>query len=453
MRRPASSPASCGSPTAWSPRSSAAPGRRSGALRARLADRAPAARRARAARARGRDDDRAAVESERVRAAARAAGDLWTSIEPEEDHMGHLDPANPMWTGGDRMARDPFRRRGARRGRSAGGVPRAVRDHGRERDLPRRQLARPPPRRDARPPARARRPVGRRAGLGLAGLDRRADARRRSAGRARARRAAGRGDRRRLDDGEPLQAVQRRARRLAAAARWSPTRDNFPTDRYVLEGLAAQRGSSCGWSTATRDGAQLDGARGSCVALHVDYRVGRLCRHAGVTAAARAHGARSCGTSATRPARSDRPARRGVELAVGCTYKYLNAGPGAPAFLYVASELQAQLRSPIWGWFGQRDQFAMERRLRPGRRHRALPGRHAADPRPRRGRGGRRADRRGRRRRAAREVDRPDRADRRAARRLARAARLQRSARRATRRAAARTSRSATTRPGRSAAR
>ena len=49
----------------------------------------------------------------------------------------------------------------------------------------------------------------------------------------------------------------------------------------------------------------------------------------------------------------------GVDLAVGCTYKYLNAGPGAPAFLYVRSQLQEELRTPIQGWFGQRDQFAM----------------------------------------------------------------------------------------------
>jgi len=55
----------------------------------------------------------------------------------------------------------------------------------------------------------------------------------------------------------------------------------------------------------------------------------------------------------------------GVELAVGCTYKYLNAGPGAPAFLYVRRELQEQLATPIQGWFGQREQFAMERPYDP----------------------------------------------------------------------------------------
>ncbi len=55
----------------------------------------------------------------------------------------------------------------------------------------------------------------------------------------------------------------------------------------------------------------------------------------------------------------------GADLAVGCTYKYLNAGPGAPAFLYVRSARQAELRTPIQGWFGQRDQFAMGPRYDP----------------------------------------------------------------------------------------
>jgi kynureninase len=55
----------------------------------------------------------------------------------------------------------------------------------------------------------------------------------------------------------------------------------------------------------------------------------------------------------------------GADLAVGCTYKYVNAGPGAPAFLYVRADLQPRLRQPIWGWFGQRDQFAMGPRYDP----------------------------------------------------------------------------------------
>jgi kynureninase len=55
----------------------------------------------------------------------------------------------------------------------------------------------------------------------------------------------------------------------------------------------------------------------------------------------------------------------GADLAVGCTYKYLNAGPGSPAFLFVRRELQPVLTSPIWGWFGQRDQFAMGPRYDP----------------------------------------------------------------------------------------
>ena len=57
--------------------------------------------------------------------------------------------------------------------------------------------------------------------------------------------------------------------------------------------------------------------------------------------------------------------RGGADLAVGCTYKYLIGGPGAPAFLYVRQALQAELRTPIQGWFGQRDQFAMGPRYDP----------------------------------------------------------------------------------------
>lgn len=55
-----------------------------------------------------------------------------------------------------------------------------------------------------------------------------------------------------------------------------------------------------------------------------------------------------------------------VDLAVGCTYKYLNGGPGAPAFLYVRRDLQEQLLNPIWGWFGQKGQFDMKPDYTPG---------------------------------------------------------------------------------------
>jgi kynureninase len=140
-------------------------------------------------------------------------------------------------------------------------------------------------------------------------------------------------------------------------------RGSFPTDRYVLEGLAAQRGLEL--RLVDDVGSALEGAA-LVVHSHVDYRTGAIADMAGLTERARAAGARIvwdlCHSAGAVPVdlRADV-----AELAVGCTYKYLNGGPGAPAFLYVAAELQDRLRSPIWGWFGQRDQFAMERDYDP----------------------------------------------------------------------------------------
>ncbi|MBD3377794.1 aminotransferase class V-fold PLP-dependent enzyme, partial [candidate division KSB1 bacterium] len=54
-----------------------------------------------------------------------------------------------------------------------------------------------------------------------------------------------------------------------------------------------------------------------------------------------------------------------IDLAVGCTYKYLNGGPGAPAFCYVKKELQKEIKNPIWGWFGHRDPFAFAPSYQP----------------------------------------------------------------------------------------
>jgi kynureninase len=145
-------------------------------------------------------------------------------------------------------------------------------------------------------------------------------------------------------------------------------RDNFPSDRYVVEGIAAQRGLELRMLDTDinqgLDAGQVRAAVDQDTALvtlsHVAYRSGALADMAGITEIAHQAGALMlwdlCHSVGAVPAELD---RCDADLAVGCTYKYLNAGPGAPAFLYVASRLQEALRQPIWGWFSQRDQFAM----------------------------------------------------------------------------------------------
>ncbi len=137
---------------------------------------------------------------------------------------------------------------------------------------------------------------------------------------------------------------------------------NFPTDRYVLEGLAEAHGRELRLVAGPEEvAAEEDVAL--VVLSHVDYRTGELADMARLTAEIEADVVWDLSHSAGAVPIELREA--GVQLAVGCTYKYLNAGPGAPAFLYVARERQAQLRSPIWGWFAQREQFAMERAYDP----------------------------------------------------------------------------------------
>ena len=144
--------------------------------------------------------------------------------------------------------------------------------------------------------------------------------------------------------------------------------DDFPTDRFIVAGVARSRGMTVREVEAHVDDGldlavlaeALDERVAVVVLSQVAYRSGALVDVAEVTRLARDAGALvvwdlSHGAGAV-PA--DLTAS-GADLAVGCTYKYLNGGPGAPAFLYVRRELQEQLRQPIWGWFGQRDQFAM----------------------------------------------------------------------------------------------
>jgi kynureninase len=144
--------------------------------------------------------------------------------------------------------------------------------------------------------------------------------------------------------------------------------DNFPSDRYVLEGIAARYGHELRFiRTDINEGLDpeiLSAAVDKNTALvslsHVAYRSGALTDMAKVTSIAHDAGALIawdlCHSAGSVPVELD---ACGVDLAAGCTYKYLSAGPGAPAFLYVSRGLQEQLRQPIWGWFGQRDQFAM----------------------------------------------------------------------------------------------
>ena len=162
---------------------------------------------------------------------------------------------------------------------------------------------------------------------------------------------------------------------LVAAADARPGRDvlvcsadDFPTDRYVVAGVAQSRGMTVREVPADVDegldaavlAAALDERVAVVVLSAVAYRSGALADVAAVTRLARKAGALVVwDLSHAAGAVPVDLAADGVDLAVGCTYKYLNGGPGAPAFLYVRRELQEQLRQPIWGWFGQRDQFAM----------------------------------------------------------------------------------------------
>ena len=162
--------------------------------------------------------------------------------------------------------------------------------------------------------------------------------------------------------------------RAAVAARPGRTelvidRDNFPTDRYVLEGIAAECGLTLRWIDAgdvTVDRIPLSSATAVVVLSHVAYRSGYLADVAGITSAVHEVGALVvwdlCHSVGVVPTSLD---EWGVDLAVGCTYKYLNGGPGSPAFAYVRADLQASLRQPIQGWLGSATPFEMGQGYEP----------------------------------------------------------------------------------------
>ena len=143
---------------------------------------------------------------------------------------------------------------------------------------------------------------------------------------------------------------------------------NFPTDRYLVEGVAAQRGMSVRWlepdlidHVTTDDLAAVLGERTAVVVLsHVDYRSAAILDVTGITAQVHAAGGLVvwdlCHSAGVLPLTLDAD---DVDFAVGCTYKYLDAGPGAPAFLYVAARHLSTVTQPIPGWWSAADLFAM----------------------------------------------------------------------------------------------
>ena len=151
-------------------------------------------------------------------------------------------------------------------------------------------------------------------------------------------------------------------------------RDNFPTDRYLVEGIAAERGGRVRWiDVDLRAGVDADGLRAAVgprtavvVLSHVAYRSGHLTDAAALTAIAHDAGALIlwdlCHSAGSVPVEAD---AWDFDLAVGCTYKYLNGGPGSPAFAYVAERHQGALAQPIHGWMGAADVFAMGPEYRP----------------------------------------------------------------------------------------
>ena len=152
---------------------------------------------------------------------------------------------------------------------------------------------------------------------------------------------------------------------------------NFPSDLYILQGLVKEFGESYelivvssrdGMSIDTRDLKEVIDDNTALVSLsHVAFKSSFRYNMKEITSLVQEKGAvilwdlsHSIGAVPGELNESN------ADLAVGCTYKYLNGGPGSPAFLYVRKDLQDQLSSPIWGWFGEKNPFDFELNYRPG---------------------------------------------------------------------------------------
>ena len=160
---------------------------------------------------------------------------------------------------------------------------------------------------------------------------------------------------------------------LAAAVQARPGRRtivtqnrNFPTDLYVAQGLAAMLGLRLNAVEPDEIIAAIDGDVAVVTLTHVDYRSASIHNMRTINDAAHAAGALAVWDLSHSAGAIELDLEgAGCELAVGCGYKYLNGGPGAPAFLYVAEHLQEQLHSPLQGWMGHAEPFAFADDYRP----------------------------------------------------------------------------------------
>ncbi|CAM5383760.1 kynureninase [Streptomyces purpurascens] len=140
----------------------------------------------------------------------------------------------------------------------------------------------------------------------------------------------------------------------------------FPTDGYIAESAARMTGRTLRPVTPAEVPGALSGRTAAVLLNHVDYRTGRLHDLPALTAAVHEAGALAvwdlCHSAGALPVELD---EHGVDLAVGCTYKYLNGGPGSPAYLYVRRELQDRFDSPLPGWNSHAEPFGMRGAYEP----------------------------------------------------------------------------------------
>ena len=137
---------------------------------------------------------------------------------------------------------------------------------------------------------------------------------------------------------------------------------DFPTDRYVVAGIAEYLGLEVRSLTDDMDLSDV----AVVVRSVVDYKTAELCDVRAFTDRCRHFGALVLWDLSHAAGAVEFDVHDlGVELAVGCTYKFLNGGPGAPAWTFITEELHTQAHQPIHGWFAQKDQFEMDRGFEP----------------------------------------------------------------------------------------